>query len=218
MKIKIDKITFDFVKTLMEVTRKITPEAVLYWARNPEELAALIDKKDFEPLTQIGTESYLLPATAETDRRILWKRRLISYIHIDNFQEVVQIKQSAQPSCSIIPYKLNAPLTASELIEEIGDMDFIIASAFSYSQIVSAARRHKNMEVSNLPSVLSYTEANYFFIIRNDGALGIVSLFPRTEFNRFKKWEGWFPGITNSYLLKGRLLLKEGLPETILHS
>ena len=99
MKIKIDTIALDFMHTATGVAKRISPEAVLYWARNEQKLAKLLDIKDFELLTQISSDPYLLPAVAESTRKKLWhSRRIFDSLFQDEYIECVpMVQRETQP-------------------------------------------------------------------------------------------------------------------------
>lgn len=219
MKIKIDRIALDFMATAIKVTEGISPEAVLYWARNEKKLAALLEMKDFDPLTQIRTEPYVLAGMAETTRARLWNRRAVHDHNFDQF--VAKIAKGAHPateSCHVYSYQMNVPLFGKELVEEIGGVDILMSSAFTYSQIVGMAGRHSNQDNPTGKSVtMDYEQPNYFPMIERGGELTLVSLFSRKDFRKHKKWQAWFPGIDSCNWLHGVLHIRQDIENANLH-
>jgi len=207
---KIDPTALEFAATILSAARQLSPEAVLYWSRNEEELTALLEKRDFDAITQVSTEPYPLPSLAQVHRKAMWGKRLMGAVFLDDFTERVAPEIPATPRAGVHVYKLNVQLDLAEIQVELDDPEFLVRSAFTYAQIVYLAGRHRGSETSS-PRCLDYHVKNYLPMVMKNGNITLVGLQSRKDFKAHKGWQAHFT--YPKWRLRGNLLIKEDIPD-----
>lgn len=207
MKITIDKTAIEFCATIVSVAEGLSPESVLYWSRNKDELERLLQKENFEPITKGAGEPYKIPALGEASRKTLAKKRFIPHMFLDTFiDNVPKGMQPATPPALAHSYRIQVRLERDELLYEIGDLDTLKSSAFSYPQLCFLASRHRGPQ-STRKAILDYDGYAYASFITARDELTFVGMFSRKNFSRHKKWEFYFEDHT--FRQNALLLLRE---------
>ena len=217
MKRKIDHAVLEYSMTTLSVAKQISPEAMLYWARNEEKLTKLLDIQNVEPFSPINKTPYLLPGLVETTQDKLRRKGLVKPSFIDTFNKNVPLEHPATPAINVYATQLNFNLYIDELLEEVEGIETLKQFAFTYSQIASLAQRHSGKD-GNMIAVLDYKQSNMLPMVTATGELTIAVLNSRQPNGYHMKWELWFKGIDSPKFYHGVLLTKEDLPKTILHS
>lgn len=207
MKKKIDKTILEFCSTVLSVGEKLTPESLLYWARNSEELQKLLQKENFEPITQIVTKPLLIPALPEKTSKLLQNKRLLDR-NDPNTLEYHRTLEGVQPATEpayAFSYRLNVKLYLEEFLEEIGGIDLLRNSAFTYAQIVWLVSRH-NKERITKGAIMDYRVYNYFPLLQDNGKVEFVRFRSRRPYGGHTSWVGCF---RREFEKEGVLLIKE---------
>ena len=202
-------IGLEFTATVLQVGLQLEQNALLYWARNHDELLKILSQKNnFEPITSSDFGIFKIPEIPETARSVLWRRKIIDRLWGDQFCEKVPKVVGVQNATSASYLNLNIELQIQDVLKklEVSGLNELENLAFSFSQIAKVASMH-HRSGQGKDNLLDYDNLNYFPLIETGGNISILSLFSCKNYDRHVGWKGHFVE-SNALLRRGRLVLK----------
>ncbi len=203
-----DKAIIELINRLSNpaIADKLTKESLFYLSRC--DSGELVKKLTIERLEYFrpvpDLQNILIPAEAMIERRH-FRRNSFFYKNVKyRFFELMPVYYDATDETSACAYDMDIPLYRQELFAELGGIEALHNSAFTYVQakrLISLHQRKKPLEKWSLDP----NRANHFLIIGKDRNLVIMSACSEKSGDMHSHWRT----VYNMHPLQsGRLFLK----------